>query len=114
MLVQTFDLPTVHVDICIATKSSFAGQVLPMPYAQLLKIFSIFFVFTLPFVVAPHIGMWTPIFAFFSGLDQVGSELESPFGLDHNDFPMLQMGLLLCNDLIRLEPLVHHPNIMNW
>ena len=55
--------------------------VLPLPYCQLLKVFEVFFVFTLPFVLAPHLGNWTPIVALFTaigffGLDQVGVELE--------------------------------------
>ena len=79
-------------------------MVLPLPYCQLLKIFQIFFVFTLPFVLAPQLGLWTPIVAAFTaigffGLDQVGVELEGPFGVDDNDFPLLTMGLAMCNDL---------------
>jgi predicted membrane chloride channel (bestrophin family) len=35
----------------------------------------------------------------FFGLDQVGAELEGPFGTDANDFPILKMGHSLCNDL---------------
>ena len=70
----------------------------------MLKIFQIFFVFTLPFVLAPQLGLWTPIVAAFTaigffGLDQVGVELEGPFGVDDNDFPLLTMGLAMCNDL---------------
>ena len=33
------------------------------------------------------------------GDDQVGVELEGPFGVDDNDFPLLTMGLAMCNDL---------------
>ena len=33
------------------------------------------------------------------GLDQVGAELEGPYGVDDNDFPLLTMGLAMCNDL---------------
>lgn len=80
------------------------ATVLPLPYCQLLKVFEIFFVFTLPFVLAHQIGRWTPVVALFTaigffGLDQVGCELEGPFGVDQNDFPILSMGLSLCNDL---------------
>ena len=35
----------------------------------------------------------------FFGLDQVGTELECPFGTDWNDFAILKMGHALCNDL---------------
>jgi len=77
---------------------------LPFPYAQLLKIFSYSIVFTLPWILAPRIKMWTPLVCLlaaigFFGLDQVGAELEGPFGTDANDFPILKMGHSLCNDL---------------
>ena len=35
----------------------------------------------------------------FYGLDSVGAELEGPFGVDENDFALLDMGLGMCNDL---------------
>jgi predicted membrane chloride channel (bestrophin family) len=35
----------------------------------------------------------------FFGLDQVGTELECPFGTDCNDFPILKMGRSLCDEL---------------
>ena len=33
---------------------------------QLLKIFQIFFVFSLPFVLAPPLAIWTPVVSVFS------------------------------------------------
>jgi hypothetical protein len=79
-------------------------MVLPLPYAQLLKYFLCFFIFSLPFVIAPAVGPWTPPVSIFAalgyfGLDSIGSELEAPFGTDPNDFPLLKMGAALCNDL---------------
>ena len=58
-------------------------MVLPLPYEQLLKIFTLFYVFTLPFAIAPSIGSWTIPIAIiaaigFFGLDSVGSEMEEP------------------------------------
>ena len=35
----------------------------------------------------------------FFGLDQVGVELEGPFGVDANDLPLLAMGASICDDL---------------
>merc|ERR1712216_287235 len=51
-----------------------------------------------------HLGPWTPAVSFFAalgffGLDQVAIQLEDPFGVDDNDFPLLLMGLGLCDDL---------------
>ena len=56
--------------------------VLPLPYAQLLKIFSIFFVFTVPFTMAPAVGLFTPFVTLFLamgyfGLDQVGHKPQA-------------------------------------
>jgi len=78
--------------------------VLPFPYAQLLKILMMLFVFSLPFVVVDELGVLTPPISMvvalaFYGLDSVGSELEGPFGVDENDMPLLAMGARLCNDL---------------
>ena len=47
-------------------------MVLPLPYCQLLKIFQIFFVFTLPFVLALQLGLWTPIVAAFTAIGFFG------------------------------------------
>merc|ERR1712216_681452 len=102
-----FLILTEHVSALVAAYNGadkVDKMVLPLPYCQLLKIFEIFFVFTLPFAIAPTIGAWIiPISIFtaagFFGLDQVGVQLEGPFGIDDNDFPLLTMGLAMCNDL---------------
>jgi len=78
--------------------------VLPLPYCQLLKVFLLCWVFSLPFVLAAECGPWltptmTLIAAAFFGLDHVGAELEGPFGVDANDFPLLRMGVGLVDDL---------------
>jgi len=79
-------------------------MVLPLPYAQLLKVFLLAWVFSLPFVIVEECGLLTPFvmaliaIAFF-GLDQVGAELENPFGTDTNDFPLLHMGLTLMDTM---------------
>ena len=78
--------------------------ILPLPYSQLLKIFSLFFVFSVPFVLAPTVGIFTPFVTFFLamgyfGLDQVGAELERPFGVGQNDLPLLEIGSDLCRSL---------------
>jgi len=78
--------------------------VLPLPYCQLLKTILMFWNFTLPFVIVKETELaviptcFVTALAFF-GLDQVGAELEGPFGVDTNDFPLLKMGLALANDM---------------
>jgi putative membrane protein len=79
-------------------------MVLPLPYSQLIKIFNASWVFSLPFVIVNECGVLTPFvmsliaLAFF-GLDQIGAELEGPFGVDDNDLPLLQMGISLFDNL---------------
>ena len=69
---------------------------LPLPYCQLLKIIMYAWVFSLPFVLAKEMGTFLPLIellialAFF-GIDQVGAELEGPYGIDDNDLPLLHM-----------------------
>ena len=57
---------------------------LPLPYCQLLKIFLLCWVFSLPFVIANECGhflygIMTLVAAAFFGLDHVGAELECPW-----------------------------------
>ena len=40
-------------------------MVLPLPYSQLLKLFSLFYVFSVPFVLAPEVGFLTPFITVF-------------------------------------------------
>jgi putative membrane protein len=71
--------------------------VLPLPYCQLLKVFLLFYVFSAPFELAPDLGLfWNPIISAlaavaFYGLDQLGAELEQPFGTEDNNLPILQV-----------------------
>ena len=49
--------------------------------SQLLKLFTMFYVYTVPFCLAPSVGIMTPFVALFLaagyfGLDQLGAELE--------------------------------------
>ena len=77
---------------------------LPLPYCQLLKIIMYSWVFSLPFVLAQEMGTFLPLIEFlvalaFFGIDQVGAELEGPYGIDDNDLPLLHMGISLVDDL---------------
>ena len=78
--------------------------VLPLPYCQLLKGFAIMWIYSLPFVLVNECGTFLPVImaliacAFF-GLDSVGAELEAPFGVDANDYPLLHWGIALAEDL---------------
>ena len=70
-----------------------AGTPLPFAYTLLLHRCAWLFCVLLPFGLVTTLGWATPIvsavlaYAFF-GLDQLGDELEEPFGLEPNDLPI--------------------------
>ena len=77
---------------------------LPLPYCQLLKIIQMGWIFSLPFVLTKEMGILLTFITFlvaisFFGIDQVGAELDGPFGTDANDLPLLHMGISLVDDL---------------
>ncbi len=65
----------------------------PFAYAQHIKIFVVLFCYTAPFTMSEAMGWYTPIaatllcFALF-GIDEIGVEIEDPFGRDANDLPL--------------------------
>jgi putative membrane protein len=65
----------------------------PFAYAQHIKLFTMVFCFTAPFTMADALGWYTPLasallaFALF-GIDEIGVEIEDPFGRDANDLPI--------------------------
>jgi len=70
---------------------------IPFAYAQHIKIFLTLFCFTAPFVVASDMRWATPFacgllaLALF-GIDEIGVEIEDPFGDDPNDLPLDAIG----------------------
>ena len=74
------------------------GTPLPFPYTLLLHRTIYLFCILLPFAMAESLGWLTPVFTAivsytFFGLDEIGDDLEDPFGFDENDLP--------CNALLR-------------
>jgi putative membrane protein len=71
---------------------------LPFPYTLLLHRTIYLFCILLPFAMAEPLGWLTPVitaivsYTFF-GLDEIGDDLEDPFGFDENDLP--------CNAILR-------------
>jgi putative membrane protein len=65
----------------------------PFAYAQHIKLFVTLFCLTLPFAIVDTMKLWTPVasallaFALF-GIDEIGVEIEDPFGTDDNDLPI--------------------------
>jgi putative membrane protein len=70
---------------------------IPFAYAQHIKIFVTLFCFTLPFAIVDVMKAWTPlasaILAYaLIGIDEIGVEIEDPFGHDDNDLPIIRVG----------------------
>lgn len=78
---------------------------LPFAYTLLLHRCAWLFCGLLPFGLVNALGWATPLvsailaYAFF-GLDQLGDEMEEPFGLEHNDLPLDAMVRTIEIDLL--------------
>merc|ERR1711920_891427 len=76
----------------------------PFPYAQLLKVLMLFWVFTYPFVLEPTCKVLTPIAMLiiaggFFGCEGIAEILENPFGTDANDIDLKHHAGQLITDL---------------
>ncbi|MFT3769404.1 MAG: bestrophin family ion channel [Minicystis sp.] len=73
---------------------------IPMSYTTLIHQIVAIYCLTLPFGIVKSVGQITPFvvalvsYAFF-GLDAVGDEIEQPFGLDANDFPLSALSRMI-------------------
>ncbi|MEG2942640.1 MAG: bestrophin family ion channel, partial [Thermomonas sp.] len=89
-----------------------SGTPLPFAYTLLLHRCAWLFCVLLPFGLAGALGWATPVvsmllaYAFF-GLDQLGEEMEEPFGTEANDLPLDAMVRTIEIDL--LDALGHGP-----
>ncbi len=69
----------------------------PIAYAHHIKVFVTLFCFSVPFAMVGDMRWYTPLaaavlaFALF-GIDEIGVEIEDPFGYDPNDLPMDAIG----------------------
>lgn len=69
---------------------------IPLAYAIHLKQLLLIYCLTLPFQFVSQLGWWTaPIVALMSftlfGIEEIGIEIENPFGRDPNDLPLDQI-----------------------
>jgi putative membrane protein len=69
---------------------------LPIAYVLHLKRFLYLFCLSLPFPLVGSFGWWTVLIAAlfgyaFIGIEEIGIEIEDPFGRDPNDLPLDQM-----------------------
>ncbi|MBW4654493.1 MAG: hypothetical protein KME20_15860 [Kaiparowitsia implicata GSE-PSE-MK54-09C] len=85
---------------------------IPMAYAIHLKQLLLIYCLTLPFQVVQDLGFWTgPVVTLVSftlfGIEEIGIEIENPFGRDPNDLPLdaiCQTMLVNIEDLIAMTP----------
>jgi len=76
---------------------------IPFAYAQHIKSFVLLFCFTAPFAMVDTMRWLTPAvsgllaFALF-GIDEIGVEIEDPFGYDDNDLPVEDIGKTIERD----------------
>ena len=69
----------------------------PLAYAHHIKAFLTIFCFTAPLALVGGMGWYTPIAAAvvafgLYGIDEIGVEIEDPFGYDPNDLPLDAIG----------------------
>jgi len=80
---------------------------IPHSYTVLIHRLVVLYCIGLPFGIVDAVGHWTPIvsaivaYAFFS-LDEVGGEIENPFGHDPNDLPLLQISTNIQRNLAEM------------
>lgn len=73
-----------------------AGTPFPYTYRVLLTRTVSVYCLLLPFALAASIGWWTPLIACFIAytffaLDEIGGEIEEPFGVEPNDLPLFSL-----------------------
>lgn len=75
---------------------------IPLAYAIHLKQLLLIYCITLPFQIVSAVGWWTgPLVALIGftlfGIEEIGVEIEDPFGCDPNDLPLDD----ICNTMLR-------------
>src|SRR5262249_41819137 len=76
---------------------------IPFAYAQHIKSFLMLFCATVPFAMVDSMRWYTPLaaaviaFGLF-GIDEIGVEIEDPFGYDANDLPLDAIGNRIAED----------------
>jgi len=94
---QLFDANLTALNDALGGAERILRTPIPFAYAQHIKIFVVLFCFSAPFVMADVMGWATPpavgllALALF-GIDEIGVEIEDPFGDDPNDLPVGAIG----------------------
>jgi putative membrane protein len=86
---------------------------IPFAYAHHIKAFLLIFAFTAPFAMVETMHWFTPAmsavlaYALF-GIDEIGVEIEDPFGYDPNDIPLDAVGETIRRDLADIAAAAPH------
>ena len=79
----------------------------PLPFVYVVHLRRALFVYcyTLPFALVGLYGWWTVLVVFivsymFFGIEEIGVEIENPFGLDSNDLPLLRFCQMIERDVL--------------
>lgn len=90
---------------------------MPLAYAIHLKQLLLLYCLSLPFQMVSNLGWWTaPVVSLISftlfGIEEIGIEIENPFGRDANDLPLDA----ICNTMLRnIEDLISlRPSIQSY
>lgn len=82
----------------------------PLPFAYVVHLRRALFLFTLslPFALVAKFHFWTVPYCFlvafiFFGIEEIGVEIEDPFGLDENDLPLERISETIEKNLLGLE-----------
>jgi putative membrane protein len=75
---------------------------IPLAYAIYLKRLLLIYCLLLPFKIVQDLHWWTAVVVsiisfILLGIEQIGNEIENPFGYDPNDLPLDE----ICNTVIK-------------
>lgn len=83
----------------------------PLPFAYMvhLRRAVLLYCYSLPFVLVKDFGWATPAATFFTafvffGIEEIGVEIEDPFGTDDNDLPLDDICAAITTTLDEVEP----------
>ncbi len=88
----------------VTTCERIVSTPIPLAYAIYLKRLLLIYCVSLPFQVVNNLHWWTsPIAAILSfvllGIEEIGTEIENPFGDDANDLPLEEICTTIINNI---------------
>lgn len=100
LLVPAMELPLGRLAEVLGGCERIAGTPIPFTYGVIIHRTIYMYCALLPFGLVDSIGMLTPlIVAFvaytFFALEELGAQIESPFGLEANDLPLTAMAWMI-------------------